>query len=451
MGSHAAVVQPPSTTVKKSDATTNRKGKGKEGATRDKEPSPSASVILIAPLNTRTPDGYDYSILLLQRHSASSTFVSAHVFPGGNVDPSDSSPRWNSLFPAPAHHDDSALTADEEQQIRQTRICAVRECFEECGVLLLEDGVADDGVVVPGVGGKKWDAMPEDERKVWREKVHGNGEKFFDLFEELSAGGTKARPGLSKLQARANWITPPSVTRRYNTHFFVSVLPPSSPLLSSTNLDPSTSTTSTTPSTSLVTSDGKETVSAEWMTPATAVRRALLHTAHRAALGSAGPPTPSKTYDPEGPIILFPPQFYLLAEISSHKSLASLLSTSSASPFTRSNLAIQQRRVRPFNPEVHRVVDDSGKKRLAAVLPGDPWHSETKALLESQGVEEGKEGERRRHRTYVLPPEVNENGVRLPGLTVMGVQRRGVKKLLGDGWQDMEAGDVGVESSKAKL
>lgn len=48
-------------------------------------PSLSASVMVVAPLEKRTSDGFDYKILLLKRHGKSSTFVSAHVFPGGNM------------------------------------------------------------------------------------------------------------------------------------------------------------------------------------------------------------------------------------------------------------------------------------------------------------------------------------------------------------------------------
>lgn len=46
------------------------------------KPSPSASLVLLAPLAQRTADGYDYRVLLLKRNARSSTFFSAHVFPG---------------------------------------------------------------------------------------------------------------------------------------------------------------------------------------------------------------------------------------------------------------------------------------------------------------------------------------------------------------------------------
>jgi nucleoside diphosphate-linked moiety X motif protein 19 len=38
--------------------------------------------MILAPSEERTADGYDYRVLLLKRNAKSSTFVSAHVFPG---------------------------------------------------------------------------------------------------------------------------------------------------------------------------------------------------------------------------------------------------------------------------------------------------------------------------------------------------------------------------------
>jgi nucleoside diphosphate-linked moiety X motif protein 19 len=42
------------------------------------------------------------------------------------------------------------------------KLCAVRETFEECGILLLEG---------KGKGKERWAAVKEAERRVWRDKV----------------------------------------------------------------------------------------------------------------------------------------------------------------------------------------------------------------------------------------------------------------------------------------
>jgi hypothetical protein len=78
-------------------------------------PAPSASVVVISPQN---------EILLLHRVQTS-TFSSAHVFPGGNLSPfheGDITPAVDS----PERHVDGP----------SYRLAAIRETFEESGVLL---------------------------------------------------------------------------------------------------------------------------------------------------------------------------------------------------------------------------------------------------------------------------------------------------------------------------
>lgn len=78
-------------------------------------PRPSSSVLLISPTN---------EILLLHRVHGASSFASAHVFPGGNVDPFH-----DGEVPAPndpARHEDG----------RVYRLAAIRETFEESGIVL---------------------------------------------------------------------------------------------------------------------------------------------------------------------------------------------------------------------------------------------------------------------------------------------------------------------------
>jgi 8-oxo-dGTP pyrophosphatase MutT (NUDIX family) len=73
------------------------------------------SVVLISPIN---------HVLLLHRVETSSSFPSAHVFPGGNV----SAPH-DGLVPDPEH---PARHVDSDVY----RMAAIRETFEESGILL---------------------------------------------------------------------------------------------------------------------------------------------------------------------------------------------------------------------------------------------------------------------------------------------------------------------------
>jgi 8-oxo-dGTP pyrophosphatase MutT (NUDIX family) len=78
-------------------------------------PADHRSIVLISPIN---------QVLLLHRVETSSSFPSAHVFPGGNV----SAPH-DGRVPDPEHpgrHVDSDVY----------RMAAIRETFEESGILL---------------------------------------------------------------------------------------------------------------------------------------------------------------------------------------------------------------------------------------------------------------------------------------------------------------------------
>ncbi|KAM0749258.1 hypothetical protein T439DRAFT_381637 [Meredithblackwellia eburnea MCA 4105] len=393
-------------------------------------PSPSASVVLIAPTQpgTTTPDGYNYRSLLLQRHAKSSTFVSAHVFPGGNLDAADKDSAWKSLYSSSTVVDSSDLAL---------RLCAVRETFEESGVLLVEDDEDSSGKK----GHEVWASVPEQERKQWRDKVHSQASSFVDLFKFLSEkSGKPCRPALSQLQYRGNWVTPRINSRRFDTHFYVAVLPPAASTSSSTTPggEAQSSSTPSSFSESLVSHDGKETVKAEWVTPPQAIRRTL---------GSSNADEP--------PIILFPPQFYLLAELMPYKSYQSLLlppTSSSHAPI------IRPRQVKPFEPEIAFIPsptpEDPGRVRPATVLPGDPLNSSTEDLLRSLGIDVQSKAEKelfklRRHRTYVVLPPKKKGEKPPPGMRVVGVHRRGMKDLLGSGWEDMKHGEIVHDSGRS--
>jgi 8-oxo-dGTP pyrophosphatase MutT (NUDIX family) len=77
-----------------------------------------SSVLLISPTN---------QILLLHRVQTSSVFPSAHVFPGGNISTQQDGPVPG--LEDPRRHADGAAY----------RLAAIRECFEESGILLAKE------------------------------------------------------------------------------------------------------------------------------------------------------------------------------------------------------------------------------------------------------------------------------------------------------------------------
>ncbi|GAA5881784.1 hypothetical protein JCM16303_006450 [Sporobolomyces ruberrimus] len=401
---------------------------GKKGPARNGEPSLSASLLVIAPLPKPAKDGHDYRVLLLKRAERSSTYQSAHVFPGGNVDPVDrDDAAWGPYFPSltpfttgvpsspPSSAPNSSLLTDSVMQT--VKLCAIRETFEESGVLLFEPTNSSDHSRQKEVE-EKWRRVDDRQKTQLREKVHQNGREFVGLFEKEL--GKEVRPGVSRLTHWANWVTPVLLPRRFDTHFFISVLPSTSA---------PTSSPDDTPYYKLASSDGVETSIAEWLTPTQAIRRALAHTAnlsYPSTVPTYAEQPHSMGNNPTKSIILHPPQFYLLAELANnHKSYRTLLDESGRS--------VRPRSVRSFTPQIAKVVDEGGKMRPATLLPGDEAF---------EGEEKGATGAR--HRTYVIPP--NE---RTQGLTVLGVHRRNLEE--GPGWEDMSAGDLGDQTPVPKL
>lgn len=99
----------------------------------------------------------------MRRVQTSSSFASAHVFPGGNISPfHDGEP------PAP---EDAARHHDSEVY----RMAAIRETFEESGILLAR---TKEGRLLE---------VDEDEREKVRKLVHGDKIKFEDWLDEKGA------------------------------------------------------------------------------------------------------------------------------------------------------------------------------------------------------------------------------------------------------------------------
>ncbi|MEP7035087.1 MAG: NUDIX hydrolase [Actinomycetota bacterium] len=129
------------------------------------------------------------------------------VFPGGGVDPRDADPDLPWAGPGPGEWA-RTLVADEATA-RELVAAAVREVFEECGILLAG---SDADSVVGDVSGPQWQA-----------------DRAALLTHEISLAQMLIRRGLvlrsDLLRARARWVTPEFEPRRYDTRFFAAMLP----------------------------------------------------------------------------------------------------------------------------------------------------------------------------------------------------------------------------------
>lgn len=152
------------------------------------------------------PAGVDFEVYLIRRVAAMA-FGGMYAFPGGGVDRSDSQAHLDWAGPTPAAWGER-LGLDPAAA--QAVVCAAaREVFEEAGVLLAGP---DGGTVVGDVSGDDWESARQD--------LVARRTGFADL---LAGRGLTLRSDL--LLPWSRWITPEFEPRRFDTYFFVALLP----------------------------------------------------------------------------------------------------------------------------------------------------------------------------------------------------------------------------------
>ena len=172
-------------------------GEGAVAAT----PRTAATVMLVR-------DGASGVEVFMLRRVASMAFApSMWVFPGGGVDPRDDAADLPWAGPSAAEW--ATRFGCDEGLARSLVAAAVREVFEECGVLLA--GPQADSVVAD-LRDPEWD--------VERAALLSRGQS---LAEMLLRRGLVLRSDL--LSVKAHWVTPEFEPRRYDTWFFAALLP----------------------------------------------------------------------------------------------------------------------------------------------------------------------------------------------------------------------------------
>jgi 8-oxo-dGTP pyrophosphatase MutT (NUDIX family) len=177
-------------------------------------PRPAATVMLLRD----GPAGIE--VFMVVRHRQIEFASGALVFPGGRVDPEDRILAQGPRCAGPAGLDPDQLAL---------RVAAIREVFEECGVLLARPRGAT-GLI--------------DARRL-RAIAPGSG--FAPMLEKQDLV-----LGTELLTRFAHWITPPAVPKRFDTHFFVARAPVDH----------------------LAVHDGTESVDSVWIQPARALAEA---------------------------------------------------------------------------------------------------------------------------------------------------------------------------------
>lgn len=162
-------------------------------------PRPASTVVL---LRDPGPEAY-----LLRRVKGMAFAGGMHVFPGGSVDPDDEDAEIAWAGPSPAQWGEW-FGADE--RLARALVCAaVRETFEECGVLLAGPS-ADE--LLADVSSDEWEA----ERAALEAREHS-------LSQLLARRGLVLRADL--LRPLAHWITPEVESKRFDTRFFLAEMP----------------------------------------------------------------------------------------------------------------------------------------------------------------------------------------------------------------------------------
>ncbi|SLM33904.1 NUDIX hydrolase domain-like [Lasallia pustulata] len=218
-------------------------------------PKPSASILLVSPTN---------QILLLHRVRTSSSFPSAHVFPGGNL-----SSEQDGEVPGPtdpARHEDSKVY----------RLGAIRECFEESGLLLATKKESPKELL----------RLSDDEREQGRHAIHEDKVSFRQWVDQKSG-----IPDIDGLIPFTRWITPTNIPKRFTTQMYIYFLPVAKNESSS--------------------AAGPLPVQSEALIPTPTSDGGIEHTAARFL-----PPSKWLSMSQAGEIILFPPQFFLLHLLS---------------------------------------------------------------------------------------------------------------------------------------
>jgi 8-oxo-dGTP pyrophosphatase MutT (NUDIX family) len=193
---------------------------------------PAATVMLV-------DDRPDLQVLMMRRDANTIFAGGMWVFPGGSVDESDDHIDFQTISEHRTEAEANRLL-DLSSGGLGYYIAAIRECFEEAGVLLAR--IRGDGQAV-----KLTDAMHTRRFEEHRDMVNDGSRSFIDVVQQenmiMDAG---------EMHYVAHWITPLGPPRRFDARFFVARMPKEQEPIH----------------------DNRETVHAAWLSPADILEKA---------------------------------------------------------------------------------------------------------------------------------------------------------------------------------
>ncbi len=183
--------------------------------------------------------GDDFRVLMLLRHRDNPFVPGNYVFPGGALDENDYAPEWSSCCSEISSFDslEGNTSFSSKEEALPYFVAAVRETFEETGILMAERKNGESLMHKP-----PQEAFTEKNRK----RVYNGDVSFLDFIrdEDLILS-------TSELIYHSRWITPRVFPIRYDAHFFVTLVPEDV----------------------TVKHDGYELVEHEWITPENALEK----------------------------------------------------------------------------------------------------------------------------------------------------------------------------------
>jgi 8-oxo-dGTP pyrophosphatase MutT (NUDIX family) len=162
-------------------------------------------------------------VLMLRRHPESVFAADAWVFPGGQVDPADGAANLTALSRGRTDAQASAALGIPSGGLAFW-VAAVRECFEEAGILLARPAAVTRDAESSRQEGFGFDVSVELDaaRLVRHRRDLRTGRRT--LAELLAAEGLVL--DLDGIHYVSHWITPPGDSRRFDTRFFLAATPP---------------------------------------------------------------------------------------------------------------------------------------------------------------------------------------------------------------------------------
>ncbi len=159
-------------------------------------PRPAATVVLVR------PGAVGLDVLLTHRPATMAFAPDMHVFPGGRVDAADADPALAARSALSAETAAERLGGDlGPAAALAAHIAAIREAFEEVGVLLADHAPGADLVVA-------------------RSRLLADPGVFPAIAEALDL-----QLRTDRLLPLSRWVTPPSMARRFDARFFAAEFP----------------------------------------------------------------------------------------------------------------------------------------------------------------------------------------------------------------------------------